>query len=81
MAEKNDKGLLHRLVFGRGGPEPERKEMTRGQQTAWIIVGMTIIAFLGANYLQYQEDPCTSIFAGNKLKCRTDAMLERLGDN
>ncbi|SFJ48838.1 hypothetical protein SAMN03159338_1536 [Sphingomonas sp. NFR04] len=79
MDRRNDRGLLHRLMFGRGGPAPERKEMTRGQQTAWLLAAIAIVAFLAFNYMESRRDPCASIFSGGESKCRADEVMKRLG--
>lgn len=76
MDHQNSRGLLHRLVFGRGGPAPERKEMTRGQQTAWILAAIALVAFLAFNYMESREDPCASVFADKG--CRTAQAIQRL---
>lgn len=76
MERQNSRGLLHRLVFGRGGPAPERKEMTRGQQTAWILAAIAIVAFLAFNYMESRDDPCASVFADEG--CAAARAAERL---
>ena len=60
--------LLRYLLFGRGGPVPERKEMTRGQQTFWIVGAIAVATLLGLNYMRSHDDgdrfsACKSIFA------------------
>ena len=78
MDRQNTRGLLHRLVFGRGGPAPESKPMTRGQQTAWIIGAMLLVAFLAYNYMETRRDPCASIFQSDGGSCRAAQAAERL---
>lgn len=74
----SSRSLLKRLVFGRGGPAPERKPITRGQQTAWIIGAMLLVAFLAYNYMETRRDPCASIFQSDGGSCRAAQAAERL---
>ena len=76
MDQQNSRGRLHRLMYGRGGPAPERKEMTRGQQTAWILAAIAIVAFLAFNYMETRDDPCASVFADRG--CAAAQAAERL---
>ncbi|MCG7348866.1 hypothetical protein [Sphingomonas sp. ACRSK] len=76
MDQQNSRGRLHRLMYGRGGPAPERKEMTRGQQTAWILAAIAVVAFLAFNYMETRDDPCASVFADRG--CAAEQAAERL---
>lgn len=76
-----DGDKIKRLLFGGTPRNIERKEMTRGQQTAWIIVAMVLLAVLGMNYMDSHDssDPysaCKSFFASNT--CKSDIAMERL---
>lgn len=82
MDHQNKRGTLHRLLFGRGGPVPERKEMTRGQQTAWIIGAIVLVALFALNYVKTHDasDPyarCNGIIPQGS-ECRAAVAVERL---
>ena len=83
MRESKWKGAWGRLLFGRNEKPAPRQPMTRGQQTAWIVGTMIVIAGFAFKYANSHDnsDPyakCSSIFVGDGSKCRAEVAMERL---
>jgi hypothetical protein len=76
-----DREKVKRLLWGGTPRVIEHKEMSRGQQTAWIIAAMALVGFLCINYLESHDDAdpyakCKSVFAADN--CRSEVAIERL---
>lgn len=79
-----DGGKIKRILFGGPRRPVERKEMTRGQQTAWIIGALIVVTLLGLNYAKTHDasDPyarCHGIFASGTTECEASVAMQRLG--
>lgn len=76
------RGKWHRLLWGGTPRTPAaRREMTRGEQTAWIVGAIAVVGFLGLDYARSHDPsdpyaPCRSVFAESGCKARI--AMERL---
>jgi hypothetical protein len=81
MKDDNDKYSYKALMDGADEP---RSEMTRGQQTAWIVGAILLVGIvLGSIYRSNTwTDPCENFFGIEDTKCAADratAILMRGG--